>query len=91
MSKKDKALMKDFTPKLQGLCAKTLADNRSPEDAAEMIESLLSALSFTISLACAGDPKTMNTMAEGAWHYLFQRLGEHRRAGQVLDHLMRGP
>jgi hypothetical protein len=85
-----KAEMKDFIPKLQGLCAFTLADNRSPEDAAEMIEGLISALAFTIALASRGDPKTIDVMCEGANHYLLERCVDHKRAGQVLGHLAMG-
>jgi hypothetical protein len=83
-----KAEIKDFTPKLQVLCAATLADNRSREDAAEMIEALLSALAFTMAMASGGNPKALDELCHGANAYLVERCVEHRRAGEVLGHIV---
>lgn len=87
---KDKFDMSTFAPKLQALCAKAMADNRTPEDAAEVIEALLSSLAFSVSLACAGDGKAMDNFIEGSIHYLTVRCGEHQKAGKVLGQFMRG-
>lgn len=83
-----KARIQDFAPKLQGLCASTLADNRSREDGAEMIEAQLSALAFTIAMVCAGNPKAIDEMLHGANSYLVERCADHRRAGAVLGHIV---
>jgi hypothetical protein len=79
-----KTKIEDFQPKLQMLCAKTLADNRTREDASEIIEALLSALSFTISLACAGNPKAIDEMLHGSSAYLAERCADKRKAGEVM-------
>lgn len=87
--KDKKARIEDFAPKLQGLCASTLADNRSPEDGAEMIEALLSTLAFTMSLVAGGSPKALDELCHGASAYLVERCADHRRAGEVLGHIVR--
>ena len=86
----EKAKIKDFGPKLQALCAKTLASNRSQESAGEMIEALTSALSFTIAVATGGNPKAINEMCEGVSGYLFEQCAEKRRAGEAVGQFMKG-
>jgi hypothetical protein len=87
MSKEKRAEIKDFTPKLQALCASTLADNRTPEDGAEMIEALLSSLAFTMALVSGGNPKALDELCHGANSYLLERCADHQRAGAVLGHI----
>jgi hypothetical protein len=76
-----------FAPKLQALCASAMADNRSPDAAAEVIEKLIAALAFTISLATGGDRKLMSNMIAGVEGYLSERCADYERAGQVLGHI----
>lgn len=88
VGKQKKADIKDFGPKLQGLCASTLADNRSREDGAEMIEVLLSSLAFTMAMVAGGNPKALDELCHGANAYLVERCADHRRAGEVLGHIL---
>lgn len=82
-----KAKIEHFKPKLQALCASTLADNRSREDGAEMVEAQLAALAFTIAMVCGGNGRAMDEMLHGANAYLLETAASHRRAGEVLGHI----
>ena len=83
-----KAKIADFRPKLQGLCAATLADNRSREDGAEMIESQIAALGFTIAMVCEGNPKAIDEMLHGVNAYLIEVAANHRKAGSVMGQIL---
>lgn len=87
---KQKAKIEHFKPKLQVLCASTLADNRSIEDGAEMIEAQLAALAFTIAMVCQGNPKAMDEMLHGANAYLIETAASQRHAGEVIGHIWDG-
>jgi hypothetical protein len=87
---KEKAKIADFAPKLQALCARTLADNRSREDGAEMLEAQLSALAFTMSVVSEGNPKALDELCHGANAYLIERCTDNSRAGKLLSAMMKG-
>lgn len=59
-----------FSEQLRSLAAREATAARGdPERYADMIETLSRALGFTVALASEGDPKTIDTMLEGATAY----------------------
>lgn len=77
--------MSDFADKLSSLVATELAADRSPEKAGVIMERLLTSLAMTIAISTRGDPKSTDTMLEGAVAYLYDGTAGYLRFGRFMS------
>ncbi len=75
-----------FADQLSALCAAELAAARQDADRmGEMVERLVNALAFSISIMGAGNPKVTSELLQGAEAYLTEAASGHLKVAAFLE------